>query len=232
MKGYVITIKDNEVSNTCANNLIESNNIVGNDIVIDKYDATTPDNYKPLMKHYHIQWTYPWEHTKLDLKSGLLLVPYRTAVPEKRIACFLSHYRLWVQCVETNESMFIFEHDAIFTDKVDVDQLVCSKYGIIGLNNPIGATRKSKDFYDIMRNSPLPIISAPKVDDDQIPQGLAGNSAYFIKPSAALKLLYATKQYGAWPNDALMCKQLLPNVLGVTTKTYTGLQRIQSTTTL
>ena len=168
----------------------------------------------------------------LDIQSGLYKTPYETAVTEKRIACFLSHYHLWKKCAESEESIFIFEHDAIFTRKVDIDRLCTSKYQVIGLNDPRGATRRSAQYHTAVSLSTLDIVPVPKIDDDKIPQGLAGNSAYFLKPDGAKKLLDLTHEYGAWPNDALMCKQLMPRTLGVVRKYCTKVQGVKSTTTL
>ncbi len=47
------------------------------------------------------------------------------------------------------------------------------------------------------------------VDGKEIPSGLAGNSAYLITPMAAKALLKKTKEVGMWPNDVVMCKQLM-----------------------
>jgi GR25 family glycosyltransferase involved in LPS biosynthesis len=38
---------------------------------------------------------------------------------------------------------------------------------------------------------------------------LAGNSAYVIKPHAAQQLIDLVDSIGAWPNDAIMCRQLI-----------------------
>jgi len=56
-------------------------------------------------------------------------------------------------------------------------------------------------------------------------------SAYIIKPAGAKKLIELVKQYGLWPNDAIMCRQLVPR-LGVTRKFYTNIQGLKSTTSL
>jgi len=45
-------------------------------------------------------------------------------------------------------------------------------------------------------------------------------------------LLDVVKELGAWPNDAIMCRQTLPGVLGVTGKYYTKVQGTKSTTSL
>ena len=68
---------------------------------------------------------------------------------------------------------------------------------------------------------------APK---DACPQGLAGNSAYLIKPFAAQELLDKFKEVGGWPNDEVMCSQFFP-WLRVINPPYTALQLLGSTTT-
>jgi GR25 family glycosyltransferase involved in LPS biosynthesis len=232
MKGYVITLRNSTVSVGCATTAIKSSIQVGNTFDVEKYTAVTPEQVDSLMRQYKLKWTYPWDQPTVDFGSGMLLSPYETADPKKRIACFLSHYQLWEHCVQVNEPIFVFEHDAVFVRKVSTDDLVRSNYKIIGLNNPIGATRKSQVFHQMVQNSPLDIVPVPKIDDDKIPQGLAGNSAYFIKPSGASKLINLCRTYGAWPNDAIMCRQLMPSQLAVVKQYCTNLQAIQSTTTL
>jgi hypothetical protein len=44
------------------------------------------------------------------------------------------------------------------------------------------------------------------------PDGLAGNSAYVLKPRAALHLMELVRWLGVWPNDAIMCRQLVPDL--------------------
>ena len=80
-------------------------------------------------------------------------------------------------------------------------------------------------------SSKVGLQSVPYVDDWDVPQGLAGNSAYMISPKAAKKLLNKVKEIGMWPNDALMCKQMFP-WLEVVYPYYTTIQKgLTSTTT-
>ena len=44
-------------------------------------------------------------------------------------------------------------------------------------------------------------------------------------------MIQLVKEYGLWPNDAIMCRQLVPK-LNVTTEFYTRCQNLKSTTTL
>ena len=112
--------------------------------------------------------------------------------------------------------------------------------GIVGLNNPKGATRKASVYYDeVLKLNELrgrkfsghKAVDAPWVDDNKdAPQGLAGNSAYYITNKMAHKLLRKIQEVGIWPNDALMCKQLFPNQLKQIYPFVTELQGIKSTT--
>lgn len=239
MKAYIIRIKDNEISEKAAQrclNSLEQFNII--DIEPELFDAVTPDVAEGLLLSHGIKWTYPWIDGKVDLKTGLKLNPYKTADRHKRIACFLSHYTLWNKSIEDDEPILVLEHDAIFIRPFFPQFTLDSKYGIIGINNPLGATRRP-DVFDsqiqTMRGEHLDVdrvLPVPSVDSFDIPQGLAGNSAYAIKPEAARKLVEAVKDNGAWPNDAIMCKQILPGILGVTSKYYTKVQGTRSTTSL
>jgi GR25 family glycosyltransferase involved in LPS biosynthesis len=60
---------------------------------------------------------------------------------------------------------------------------------------------------------------------------LAGNSAYYITPYGARKMLAMADEFGSWPNDALMCKELLNRSIGVVYPYFTKVQNIKSTTT-
>ena len=230
---YVITLQDNEMSNECADKLIESSRSVNNEFEITKFDAIVPERVISLMQLHNLKWNYPMSEPVLDMQTGLWKHPYVTAVTEKRIACFLSHYLLWQKCAKNKEGMFIFEHDAEFIERVDVALLNQSSFDIIALNDPRGATRKSSEYYQAVKlKLPEKVVPVPKIDQDQIPQGLPGNSAYFIKPEGAVKLLRLVNQYGAWPNDAIMCRQLMPKKLGIVTMFNTKVQGVESTTTL
>ena len=162
--------------------------------------------------------------------SGLKKKAYQTRNPKARIACALSHYSLWKKCVELDEPILILEHDAVFVYKLDINPND-TRYNIIGINNPLGCTFKSRQYYDSILANGKTIQRPPKLADEEIPQGLAGNSAYIIKPNGAKYMLKLIESYGLWPNDAIMCRQLVPT-LGVTRKFYTHIQNLKSTTTL
>jgi GR25 family glycosyltransferase involved in LPS biosynthesis len=231
MKTFAIVLQDNTISELGYQQLVESSEKVGNNFKINRLKAITPDIVDKTIEVTNIRWNYPWEGTILDLGSGLKKSAYQTKNPKARIACALSHYALWVGCVANDETYLILEHDAYFVNKIDFDP-ENTKALVLGINNPLGATRKAMVYYAsiIANNEPYQLV--PWIDDDrQVPQGLAGNSAYIIKPKGAQTLIDLVDQYGLWPNDAIMCRQLMPG-LGVTRKFYTIIQGLESTTTL
>jgi GR25 family glycosyltransferase involved in LPS biosynthesis len=155
---------------------------------------------------------------------------YQTRDPLARMACALSHYKLWLKSIETNEPILVLEHDSRFLHRLDPQPILESKFNIVGVNDPIGATRLARKFSEKVKSYNKDIVPIPTIDNFDVPQGLAGNSAYIIKPAGAKAVVQAVKEYGLWPNDAIMCKQLIKK-MGVTQQYYTVVQGLPSTTT-
>lgn len=224
MKNYIIVLKDNELSLNAALRCKQSANVP-----IEFFNAFEPRDVPSKIMTEGLQWTYPWDTPKHDFATGLLLSPYRTQQKAARIACFLSHYELWKKCATGDEPFLILEHDAIFTRPLNTTAIMKAKCDIIGINDPRGATRRSMDFHEKIQQRPQSVQPVPRIDKPEVPQGLAGNSAYIIKPSGAKKMLELVREFGAWPNDAIMCYQLIQG-LGVTKTYYTKVQGTRSTT--
>tara|TARA_X000001316_G_C922013_1_gene36746 strand:- start:2713 stop:3408 length:696 start_codon:yes stop_codon:yes gene_type:complete len=230
MNAYSIVIPNNKVSFEGYETLIKSSEKVKNDFEVEKFDAVTADLADTVFKGNGLKWNYPWEGETTDLTTGLVKRSYPTTYKERRMACFASHYLLWYKSFREDVPILVLEHDAVFVHKLDPDPLIDSKYDVIGINNPLMATRRAKKFFDTVKGKKEEIQPIPDIDDFNVPQGLAGNSAYIIKPKGAEELIMAVEKYGAWPNDAIMCKQLIPN-MGVTRRFYTKVQGLPSTTT-
>lgn len=231
MIAYGITIKDNAVSEKGYQNLVSSSKGVGNNFKIMRYDAVTSTNVEQIMEESDVVWNYPWEGQVVDFSTGLVKKAYQTKDHKKRMACSMSHFNLWQMCYEIKEPILVLEHDAMFVNRIDFD-IRKTKFDILGINNPLMATRKAHDYYDKIVSKFDAFQYTPYIDEDiKVPQGLAGNSAYIIKPEGAEKMISLTYKHGVWPNDSLMCRQLVDK-LGVTRKFYTRVQGLPSTTTL
>ena len=228
-RAFVITISDDAGSFEQADRLIDSSAHFKNSFVIEKRKATTGDEVVASFLAQNIKWNYPWTKHHLDIQTGLIKTAYETADPKKRMACFMSHYLLWKFCSENDEDLLIFEHDALFTRHFDISEVQDGPYDIVSLNDPRGATRKAQVYHELIENKKLTAV--PWIDDQKIPQGLPGNSAYYIRKAGADKMLRLVKDFGAWPNDAIMCKQLVRK-LGCLGNYATTIQKThQSSTT-
>ena len=130
-------------------------------------------------------------------------------------------------------TLFKLMHIEFFNCKFDPEELLWDKtWGAIGLNDPRGNTRKGQLFHNIA-SAKEGIQVVPNIDTTEeppLPMGIAGNSAYIIRPYAARELLKKVETLGMWPNDAIMCKQLFP-WLRVVYPYYTNTQENTSTTT-
>jgi GR25 family glycosyltransferase involved in LPS biosynthesis len=243
MKANVITILDDNNSVAGSDHLIESSKKVLNDFDIKLFEASTLKTIKSEMSFHQLNWNYPWNGQEIiDFATGLTKTGYQTAVPEKRIACFMSHYRLWLECITHEEDFLIFEHDALFTRKLNLNALESSNKSVVALNRPQRGATPRADLYQQKiqesasapigsRTPPDTVVGVPYIRSQAHPAGLPGNSAYYLRPSGAKKLVSLVHDYGAWPNDAIMCRQLMPGMLGCLYPASTTVQVNESSTT-
>jgi GR25 family glycosyltransferase involved in LPS biosynthesis len=245
MKAYVITMKDYAPSTKGANICIESIKKHQCNLDVKIFDATTTKTLDSHVsehftsKHWKDLWTFPWKEqgSRKDEKSGLSLSWYSTRVKEKRVACFMSHYRLWKKCIKLDQPIMILEHDALFSRQFNYNDIASATGWVIGLNDPFRNTYRFEQFneglvkeYKKLNTKDTACIESPWIAESHVPQGIAGNSAYIIKPEACKRLLELVNELGMWPNDAVMCKQLLDNQLQCAYPYYTSIQRMPSTT--
>ena len=232
MKAFAIVVPDNKISIAGFDELKESYEKYGHEDGLEMHEAISLDKVELIAGGNGLTWNYPWEGKESDIKSGLIKSAYSTADKRKRISCFMSHWYLWQKCVKLDETILILEHDSRLVKRLPADSTFeKANYDIIGINDPSMATRKSKVYHDKILDRIDFFQPVPRIDEFNIPQGLAGNSAYVIKPAGAKHMLELSQEYGMWPNDALMCYQLVPK-LGVTRNFYTRIQGLRSTTTL
>ena len=201
MDAVIIALRGNEYSQARAKQCIESA-----DIDIEVFDAIGKDRAREVMQTHGLKWTWANNNTAAATcpLSGLKQHPYGQL--EAKIGCSMSHYLLWRRCAQIGKPMLILEHDAVFVRPLpDVDF-----NGICMINDPSGATPLGDYWSDMMAARGPGLFPKTRVMPKGKPDGLAGNSAYMIKPWAADELVEAFHKYGVWPNDATMCIQLFP----------------------
>ena len=211
MIAKVITLINTPQSVKVAKRCVESG--AANGVNVEYFKAITPKNVDQLVYDHEIDTRFFREKWSRYINA---------------LSAFMSHYSLWLECFHRQEDYLILEHDAVFTRKFEEFQW---EGGVLGLNDPRRATHSSLIYHNLasLREG---VHSAPWVSSyTAMPQGLAGNSAYIIKPKFADMLLMKLKEKGGWPNDAIMCKQFFPMQLKVVYPYYTTIQGIKSTTT-
>lgn len=236
MKSYVIALPS---ATDAVNVLKESIEKTNTQLELEIFVATTPDTIsRDLFQTFGKTppWTWPTcsEEDGMDFATNLWKKTY-SAVDQNRVkACAVSHFRLWKKSIDENDTIVVLEQDAIFVKKFDPSKYIHKKWGVLGLNDPRGNTRKGQRFHSLLDANGKGIHDVPRIDHEgelPLPMGLAGNSAYVIKPHAAAKLIEKVEEIGMWPNDAIMCKQFFPSLLKVTNPYYTDTQKGVSTTT-
>jgi len=178
MKSYVITMVDNERSVQVADRCIRSGAKFGIDI--EKSKAVTPKaNPIALAEKFNI----PTEGFK-EVYSRY----------ENCLSAFLSHYALWDECLLTNETFLILEHDAVIVDHIPV----------------------FKQFRDVMN------LGKPSYGKAQTPMQLGvnpltskryfpGAHGYMITPRGAKILIDKAKSHAA-PTDVFLSLQNFPTL--------------------
>ncbi len=211
MKAFVITLENNTYSNEVASRCIQS--ATEKNLDVKKFFGIDKVHAKESLKEYGLTWT--WANGNMSKavceKTNLQQFPYTTSDLRAKIGCSMSHFLLWKLCVELSEPILILEHDAVFLRELPTN---IKFNGICQINDPAGATRRGTWWGQQMKQRGTigvhEKIWITNSDERDIPDGLAGNSAYLIKPWAAQELIDKCYELGIWPNDAIMCKQLFP----------------------
>ena len=204
MRAFVITLEEHEYSEACAARCIQSAAAFG--VHVEPFRAVARIEAQDVMKALGLHWTWAKlnnAYGRCQL-TGLNQHPYGDL--QAKIGCSLSHYLLWQKCVAEGP-MLILEHDAVFLRALSEFEFD----GICQVNDPAGATHRGEAWSQHMRGRGPGVFPKTRVmEDPHRPDGLAGNSAYVIKPWAAQELIDAFHRFGVWPNDATMCVQLFP----------------------
>jgi len=168
MKNFIITLRNNQLSETIADECIEQARKFN--LFFEKFDA---------VNGFHAD----------DSKKRLNVAPSRKMRPGA-LGCALSHITLWKSCLEDNEAYFILEHDGFVIENIPLD--ILEKFNDIlklDICNPYSECYEQE--LDNSQTRSLEILNIPE-DSNMISnagQYSRGTYGYIIKPHAAKKLL-------------------------------------------
>lgn len=178
MKSYVITIMDNPKSVKSAERCIAS----GPQFDIQMYEAFTPAD-DPIAYFEERDIDYSGFEQSNDRQYS-----YETAA----MSAFISHSSLWERCVETNEEIQIFEHDAVITGTIP--EFIAYK-GCISLGYPSYGRYNTPPNLGVNRLTSKPYFP--------------GAHAYRVNPNGA-KILLEARQTVAQPTDVFLNAKNFP----------------------
>lgn len=194
LNGFVITKKDDPISESMAEECISSAHTNG--LYVEKFYGIYPDSIDKEM-----------ESEKLKLNEAALK-KIRPGV----IGCFLSHYKLWNKCYESNSPIVIFEYDALVINKISYnllekfeDYLNLDFTRHLYLNQSIDTYLKNLQQSDSIEVNTF----EPELPRQVKSFGykfmnrahIKGAYGYILKPSGAKKLIECTKEDGIVPAD-------------------------------
>lgn len=208
MKAYVITIQGNTYSEICAQRCVDS--AAKHGVTVEVFNAVPKEDARRLLDVYGLKWTWPTDKPDVCPYTGLKRHLYPTSELNARIGCAMSHFMLWRMAQAYNEPILILEHDAVFIGPMPE---LTPNFGAMMINDPNGATPRGRWWSDSIKRRGPGVRLKTYVFEDGRPDGLAGNSAYIISPAAAARCVDLCYTHGMWPNDATLCRQLVPDLM-------------------
>ena len=181
MKSYVITIMEMEESVKAAERCIASMP----EFNVEMFPAITPLKNKLLPERLA-------QEKGIDLAWFGRIDGAKYSRMLRCIAAFMSHHSLWEKCVELNEEVQIFEHDAI---RVGNLPQVINYQGCITLGAP------SYGQFQTPRSLGVNPLTQKTY--------FGGAHAYRIKPKAAQTFINQAKLYAA-ATDVFICTDFFP----------------------
>jgi len=176
MKAFVITIINNKKSVTVAERCIRSAANFG--LPVEKFNAITPEQEPEMIA------------SMLKIPTHLFKDEYSRYL--NVLSCFLSHYHLWLKCLELEQPIIIFEHDAVVVDSIPVNKpfshlmsIGKPSYGKFNTGLTLGVNKLFSKRY------------------------LPGAHAYMLKPSGAYALTKAALSV-ARPTDVFLNSDTFP----------------------
>lgn len=186
MKSFIITLKDNKISETHAMDCIKQAKSF--DVEVHRFDAINGNDYPAHLKRLRINPRYKF-------KKG------RAGV----FGCFLSHYYLWKQCSEEMTPYLILEHDGYFLRPLP-DNILDQFDDVLKLDDEDPYSKNYDGVFDQSLNEEIIVSTyhnsqAKFLEKNQTGNYMRGAYGYIIKPHAAKKIIDWIAVNGFVPAD-------------------------------
>jgi len=257
MKAFIIYMPESPLSVGLVNDCLQSIINTKTDLQIELFKAITPktldDEWKACFSGN--TWKCMWLPAagEESLVNGMYVHKgHRTTWLERRVSCFLSHYKLWKKSQEINKEILILEHDAHFVrnfsfEKIkrfftaDILSLVDPRFAtFIDAEKSIQKIYEEKSSWNESINLGFSLDTHIRnifftkqsfcVDIDC----LLSNSAYVIKPNVAVKVDKWVMQYNnviqndAFLNSLCSVQSIFPYATSISTTCKTLDKRVKN----
>lgn len=145
------------------------------------------------------------------------------------IGCFLSHYELWLKCIELDETILVLEHDGFLLSQLP-DNINDMFQDVLYLD-PFKPTEP--DYNSLVENNVVACDSvfSPEANGSSFAgEFLTGAYGYCIKPAAAKALVDFSKNIGALPADVIIGRDIVD--IKCTTANFLRLHPFYNQTTI
>ena len=197
MKAYVIILQDHELGEEVGAQAIEAAQQFDIDAI--RYNAV--DGY--------------YSKAKFDRYGIDKFLNYTIIDKPGHQGCFLSHYELWIKCVELNEPIIIMEHDGIFIRPLPEDildhfdevmRLDCFQWFMDGYNESVEESISQPiDYFHRTFDYEYYCTGGYYI----------GAYGYIIKPAGAKKLIEFAKNRGVVCTEVMLGEKIV-NVVSTT----------------
>jgi GR25 family glycosyltransferase involved in LPS biosynthesis len=193
MKTFIIRLQNNSISEKYASECVQQAKQFGIDV--EYFDAINGLEYQDHLTRLQIQPRYKFKKGKAGV-----------------FGCFLSHYYLWKQCVETNQPFLILEHDGYFIKPLP-NNILDTFTDVLKLDTLDPFSKQYNNLITEQQSQPLVISkyynSQAKTVDPTLNWGekiktgnyIRGAYSYIIKPHAAKKIINWIDENGFVPAD-------------------------------
>jgi GR25 family glycosyltransferase involved in LPS biosynthesis len=195
MKAFVIRKEGDSTSENFADECITSAKQFN--ILVEKFSGVY-SNQKAVLAELGID---PYEKMKPIYKENI-----------SHIGCFLSHYLLWVKCLELNEPCLIFEHDAVMIRPLpdNVLDLFTHRLVLDAYAHPYKVEDPTAVYEEKLKDETATLVEYPMQPWEAVKWGFLkhhyarGAHGYIMKPEGAKQLIDSVKKHGWLPGDTVV----------------------------
>lgn len=214
----ICIVEDTDKSEKSYNSLVNSAVVTLNHFPINRYYKSTKNNLASDFNKFDIEFKWPKNKTEHDINLGIIKNPSNKDYTDIKCRA-LTHYKLWEYCIESQKTLLILEDCVRFSTKFEYN-FDKSPFNIISINHPKHCISNWESYTNYITYGKGLVTPIPQYRPSTNLLTLPDAVSYIIKPAGATQLVLNVDDYGLWPVEKMLAKQMIPNI-GVSRKHYT-----------